>query len=126
MRIKNTLMDWVSITLALYAAVLSSQVLSNPPEFLWLPLSDLREKERVLVTFTYSHRDEIKHDCSGNICDSQRVAVEEKTGFCRFREVGSQSFQPGPAEKLPLRALTADGSLAKPSPPTALTMRLKY
>ena len=81
--------------LALYAALLSSRVLSNPPKFLWLPLTDLKEKERVLVTFTYSHRDKIKHDCSGHICDSRIVAVEEKTSFCQFREIGSQSFQPG-------------------------------
>lgn len=67
-------------------------------EFLWLPLSELKAKERVLVTLTYAHRDKIEHyDCDENTsnCNSRIIALEVKTAFCRFRETGSPLFWPG-------------------------------
>ena len=80
MRIKNSLPDWACVTLALYAALLSSQVLSNPPDFLWLPLSDLREKERVLVTFTYFYK------CWKSKRDNAFYGKDECTGQCRTED----------------------------------------
>ena len=92
-----------------YMLLIPSLSLADAPFFLWIPLSEVKDKDQVLVKFTYGHDEDLRHDCSVNPCSSRFVVVNEKTAFCRFRTDSSMLYEPGLLKDLSCEPLQQTG-----------------
>ena len=95
--LKNNLPDWDGGHPGLECGMLYLPVFSNPPEFLWLPLSDLREKSGCRNIQKFSFREMHITTYSGNICRLTNCRRGRRTNGSGHPKINLPLFPTGTA-----------------------------